>query len=73
MELVSGLRRAGVLKMDGDHDVGMQVAADDVGGQVVENAAVDEVVAVAALDRREDAGNGDGGAHGLWQRAARQR
>jgi hypothetical protein len=46
----------------------MQVAAKNIGGQIVEDAAIDQVVAVAVLNRGKDAGNGDGGAHGLGQR-----
>ncbi len=68
MELVSELLKERILQVDGDDDVGVQIALENVGGQVVENAAIDQVVAVAVLHRWEDAGNGDGGAHGLGQR-----
>ena len=61
----AGERR--VLKLDGNDDVGVEIVAQHVGGQVVDDAAVGEVVAVGILDRRKDAGDGDGGAHGLRQ------
>jgi len=48
MEEMSGVETPGV-EMDGDDNVGVQVIAEDVGGQVVEDAAVDEIVAVGAL------------------------
>ena len=69
-EMSVSSRLAFAVEMDGDDDVGVQVVAEDVGGQVVEDAAVDEIVAVGALNGGEDAGNGDGGAHGRGQRAA---
>jgi len=56
--------------MDGDDDVGVKVIAQDVRGQIVEDAAIDEKVAAGCFDGREDAGNGDGSANGYGQRAA---
>ena len=53
MELVSPGEMGVALKMDGDHDVGVQVVADDIGGQVVEDAAVDKVMAVVRPGREE--------------------
>ena len=58
-----------LLQMHGNHSIGMKIVFEDVGGQGVEDAAIDEVVAVGSLHGREDAGDGDGGAHGLGQRA----
>ncbi len=57
------------LKVDGDDNVGMKVVADHIGGQVIQDAAVDQVVAVVGLDGRKNTGNGDGGANGQRQRA----
>src|ERR1700722_8074844 len=58
-----------ILKSDGDHNVGVQIVAQDVGGQVVDNATVGEEVAVNVLNRRKDAGNGNACTHRLGQRA----
>jgi len=54
--------------VDGDDHVGAHFA-DDIGGEIVDHAAVDEDF-FALADGSEDAGNGNGGAHGFGERAA---
>ncbi len=70
MEPVSAPGKSGVLQAHSDDPVGVQLIAENVGGQVVENAAIDEEVSIATLRGRKDSGNRDGGAHGLGQRTA---
>ena len=55
---------------DGEDDVGAHVA-NGAGGEVFEDGAVDVLVAVS-LKGRIDAGEGDGGADGVCERAARE-
>jgi hypothetical protein len=54
--------------VDGDDHVGAHIA-DYIGGKIVHHAAVDEDF-FALADRSEDARNGNGGAHGVGERAA---
>lgn len=60
--------RRGEGQGDGEDDVGMELAADEVGGEVFGEGTVDVDVA-AVLERREDAGDGDGGADGFGEGA----
>ena len=55
-------------RLEGEDDVGFHVV-DGLGGEVGEDSSVDELVA-AELDGSVDAGDGDGGADGVGQRAA---
>ena len=66
VEVAFGERRDG--QAEGEDDIGVHVV-DGLGGQVGEDGAIDELVSVD-FDRTVDAGDGDGGADCVGQRAA---
>jgi hypothetical protein len=59
-----------ILQPNGDHHVGVKIVAHHIGGQIVHDAAIYQVVAVGRLDRRKQARDGDRWQYRFGQGAA---